>query len=105
MTVNVTQHGGSLLRDGAGGSGSSLLGFRVFDGGSPMTIISTAISGNTVILTLSATPSGVVTMDYAMENAPFGPTTSPASVCYDSQTIPRDSLGLPLQPKYLFTVS
>ena len=105
VTVNVTQHGGSLLRDGAGGSGSSLLGFRVFDGGSPMTIISTAISGNTVILTLSATPSGVVTMDYAMANAPFGPTTSPASVCYDNQTIPRDSLGLPLQPKYLFTVS
>lgn len=104
VTVTVTQQGGSALIDGAGGAGSSLQGFRVFDGGSPMTISSTTISGNTIMLTLSATPSGAVTMDYAMANAPFGATTSPAAVCYDNQTIPGSALGLPLQPKPLFTI-
>lgn len=105
VTVNITQQGGSALLDGAGGSGGSLLGFRVFDGGTPCTISSTAISGNTVVLTLSDTPSGTVTLDYAMANAPFGATTAPASVLYDNQTIAGDTLGLPLQPKPLFTVS
>lgn len=105
VTVNVTQQGGTALLDGSGSSGGSLQGFRVFDGGTPMTISSTAISSNTIVLTLSATPSGTVTMDYAMANAPFGATTSPAAVCYDNQTIPGSALGLPLQPKPLFTVS
>lgn len=105
VTVAVTQQGGSALLDGLGGSGGSLQGFRVFDSGTPMTISSTSISGNTIVLTLSATPSGTVTMDYAMANAPFGATTSPAAVCYDNQTIPGSALGLPLQPKPLFTVS
>lgn len=105
VTVSVTQQGGTALLDGAGGAGSSLLGFRVFDGGTPCTISSTAISGNTVVLTLSATPAGAVTLDYAMANAPFGATTGAASVLYDNQTIPGDTLGLPLQPCPLITVS
>lgn len=105
VTVNITQQGGTSLKDGAGGSGSALLGFRVFDGGTPCTISSTLISGNAVVLTLSATPSGVVTMDYAMANAPFGSATVASTVCYDDQTIPGSAVGLPLLPKPLFTVS
>ncbi len=105
VTVSIAQHGGSALLDGVGGAGSALLGFRVFDGGAPCTISNTAISGNTISLTLSAAPSGVVTMDYCMANAPFGGTTAPASVCYDNQTIPGSTVGLPLQPKPLCNVS
>jgi len=105
ITVSINQHGGTALQDGAGGSGGSLQGFRVFDGGTPATISSTAISGNTVVLTLAATPTGTVTLDYAMANAPFGSTTAAAAVLYDNQSIPGDSLGLPLQPRQLLTVS
>lgn len=105
VTVNVTQRGGTVLKDGAGGSGSSLQGFRVYDGGSPATISSTAIIGNTITLTLASSPAGTVTMDYAMMNLPFGKDRVLSSVCYDNQTIPGDTLGLPLQPKPLFTVS
>lgn len=105
VTVNISQNGGTALADGAGGSGSALLGFRVYDAGSLCTISSTAISGNTVVLTLSATPAGSVTMDYAMANAPYGSTTAPASVVYDNDLVPGDTLGLPLQPHALMVVS
>lgn len=105
VTVHITQNGGTALADGAGGSGSALLGFRVYDGGSLCTINATAISGNTVVLTLSATPAGSVTMDYAMANAPYGSTTAPASVVYDNDLVPGDTLGLPLQPHALMAVS
>lgn len=105
ITVSIQQQGGTLLLDGAGGLGSSLQGFRVFDGGTPVTISSTAISGNTITLTLASAPLGVVTMDYGMMNLPFGHTVSPTSVCYDNQTIAGSSVGLPLQPKPIFTVS
>ena len=105
VTVSIAQAGGTALQDGAGGSGGSLQGFRVFDAGTPVSIIATAIAGNTVQLTLASTPTGAVTLDYAMANAPFGSTTSTAAVLYDNQTIPGDSLGLPLQPCPLITVT
>ena len=83
VTVNVTQHGGTSLVDGAGGSGSALAGFRVYDGASLMTISSTSISGNTITLNLSATPSGAVTMDFAMKNFAFDadPPVAASIVC------------------------
>jgi len=99
ITVNITQRGGTAL------VGTGQQAFRVFDDGVTVTIDSSAVVGNTITLTLAATPVGTVTMDYAMANAPFGSTTTPSEVCYDNQTIPGDTLGLPLQPKYLFTVS
>lgn len=99
ITVNVTQYGGSAL------VGTGQQAFRVFEAGTPVTISSSAVVGSTITLTLASTPSGEVTMDYAMANAPFGSTTTGAVVCYDNQTIPGDSRGLPLQPKPLFTVS
>lgn len=105
VTVHITHNGGTSLADGTGGSGSALLGFRVYDAGSLCTISSTAISGNTVVLTLSATPAGAVTMDYAMANAPYGATTALASVVYDNDTVPGDTLGLPLQPHALMAVT
>lgn len=105
VTVNISHDGGTSLQDGTGGSGTSLLGFRVFDGGVPATISSTSISGNSVILTLSSTPSGVVTMDYAMANAPFTTSISLFSVVYDNNIVSGDTLGVPLQPKALFTVT
>lgn len=105
ITVSITQQGGTTLLDGAGGLGTALQGFRVFDNGTPATISNTAISGNTITLTLASTPGGTVTMDYAMANAPFGGTVSPASVCYDNQTVPGDTVGLPLQPRALMAVA
>jgi hypothetical protein len=105
VTVTVTQDGGTALQDGAGGSGASLLGFRVYDNGVLGTISSTSISGNTIVLTMSASLSGPVTMDYGMNGAPYGGTTSPASVVYDNYTVPGDTLGLPLQPHALMSVS
>lgn len=99
ITVNVQQHGGTAL------VGTGQQAFRVFDDGTPVAIDSSSVVGNTITLTLASTPSGVVTADYAMANAPFGPTTTPDEVCYDNQTIPGDTLGLPLQPKPLFTVT
>lgn len=99
ITVNVTQYGGTAL------VGTGQQAFRVFDGGSPVTINSAAVVGNSITLTLNSTPSGTVTLDYAMANAPFGATTTSDEVCYDNQIIPGSSVGLPLQPKYLINVS
>lgn len=105
ITVSVTHNGGSALLDGAGGSGDSLMGFRVFENGTPMTISSTAIGGNTIALTLSATPAGTVTLDYAMADAPFGATPTIASLIYDNQSIPGETAGFPMQPKALMAVA
>ena len=105
VTVNIAHVGGTSLADGAGGAGASLLGFRVYDDGSAATISSTSISGNTVVLTLSATPAGTVTMDYAMANAPYTNTRSLASVVYDNDTVTGDTLGLPLRPCATITVT
>lgn len=105
VTVTIAQDGGTALQDGGGGSGSALLGFRVYDGGTITTISTTSISGNTVVLTLSATPAGVVTMDYAMANAPFTTTVSASSIVYDNATVSGDTLGRTLRPKALFTVT
>lgn len=106
VTVNVTQHGGTSLVDGAGGSGSALAGFRVYDGASLMTISSTSISGNTITLNLSATPSGAVTMDFAMKNFAFDadPPVAASIVC-DNQSIPGETRGIPLQPCPTITVT
>lgn len=107
ITVTVAHAGGSTLADGAGGSGSALAGFRVYDGGVLATIGATAItSATTITLTLSAIPSGAVTMDYAMANLPFGATAPAASaIVYDNTSVTGDTLGLPMQPKPLFTVT
>lgn len=105
ITVVVQHSHGTALLDGAGGSGGALLGWRVFDNGAAATISATAISGNAVVLTLAAPPSGPVTLDYCMTNAPFGGTTAPASVVYDNDTVPGDTLGLPLQPCAAITVT
>ena len=107
ITITISHQGGTTLLDGAGGSGTSLAGFRVFDGGTPITISGTSITGaSTITLTLSTVPLGVVTMDYAMLNLTFGSQTPAASVIvYDNQSIPGDTLGIPLQPKPTFTVS
>jgi hypothetical protein len=107
ITVTVAHAGGTTLADGAGGAGSALAGFRVYDGGTPMTISATAITNATTItLTLSATPAGTCTMDYAMANLPFGATAPAANtIVYDNTSVNGDSLGIPMQPKPLFTVT
>ena len=105
VTVNVAQDGGTALQDGTGGSGGSLLGFRVYDNAVLKTISTTSISGNTIVLTMSASLTGPVTMDYGMGGDPYTTTTLPASVVYDNNTVPGDTLGLPLQPIALFSVS
>jgi hypothetical protein len=100
ITVAIAHTGGTALSDGSGGSGAALTGWQVYDGGVLASIASTAIVGNTVQLTLSATPSGVVEVAYAMMDAPHGTATSFVSVScvYDNDTYLNSSTGLPLQP-------
>lgn len=75
ITVQVEHTGGTSLRDGRGGLGTSLRGFQVFDGaGNPVAISSTAIpSATTVDLNLATTPTGPCTVSYAMANEPIRP--------------------------------
>jgi hypothetical protein len=94
-TVSTTGATGAL-KDGAGGNGSALQGFRFYDaGGALLTINSCMISGTQIVFQLSGI---AVNMDYAMANAPFGGSTALASVVYDSATIPGDTTGWPLIP-------
>jgi hypothetical protein len=105
ITVNVQHNRGTALLDGAGGNGSALLGWRVFDNGVQMAAPTTAIFGNAIRLTLASTPTGPVTLDYCMTNLPFGSTRNLASVVYDNDTVPGDTLGLPLQPCTVINVT
>lgn len=110
ITINIIHSGGSTLADGGGGTGSSLTGFEVFDNGVLMTILSTQITSNSTIeLLLSAVPSGVVTLQYAMMNNPHGlnATTAPtlASIVYDNATYYNSTIGCPLQPLGAITVT
>jgi hypothetical protein len=111
LSVVVTfQHAlGTALVDGAGGNGASLQGFRFFDAGAGGAQIgytaSSITSATTVTFTLASLPTGVLSMDFGMANAPFGGATAPATVLYDNDVVPGDTLGLPLQPKAAFAVS
>jgi hypothetical protein len=117
ITVNIAHAGGNALQDGTGGAGAALTGFRVFDGGSQVTISATAITGAaTIQLTLASAPTGVVTLDHAIMNAPChsgtGPFTFvPAGCVYDNDgywqygTTAPTAVGSPLQPCAAFTVS
>lgn len=105
LTVTVTTTGGvGALKDGAGGNGSALLGWRFFDAsGTLIPYTASVISGGTIVFTLAS--AGVATMDYGMANAPFGGTTAPASVVYDSDTISGDTNGNPVIPCATITVN
>lgn len=109
VTVTVQHAGGTALKDGAGGTAAPALGFRFFDAGAAgaqIAYTASSITGpNTIQLTLASTPVGALTMDFGMANAPFGGTTAPASVIYDNDTVPGDTLGLPLQPCAAITVT
>lgn len=108
VTLTVQHRGGTALIDGAGGSGSELTGFKVFDNGTEVTISGTAISSQTTIqLTLSATPTGAVTVSYGMANCPHGTTTTVtlASAVYDNQPVYGLSVGQLLQPLQSLAVS
>ncbi|WP_157266620.1 sialate O-acetylesterase [Azohydromonas aeria] len=74
ITVTVAHAGGNALQDGAGGTGASLSGFRVFDNGATATISATAItSPTTITLTLASAPAGTVTLTHAVTDAPCDP--------------------------------
>ncbi len=80
LTINITPSMGFSLQDGTGGSGTSLNGFVVLDNASPLTVSSTTISGNSVVLTMSANipqadiVAGMVTMQYEFGQTPHGVT-------------------------------
>jgi hypothetical protein len=113
--VTVTakfQHAlGTLLKDAAGGDGSSvpLQGFRFYDGGASGAQISytaTRITGpDTVDFTLASAPVGALTMDFGLMNAPYGATTALAAVLVDNDTVPGDTYGLPCRPSAAITVT
>jgi Carbohydrate esterase, sialic acid-specific acetylesterase len=106
LTVNVTPSPGASLKEGAGGSGASVNSFRVFNGATPLTISSVAISGNAVVLTLSANiaqadvTAGSIKVDYEYGESPHGATTPPnlANFVFDDAAPVGDTLGLPLRP-------
>lgn len=112
ITVSIGHSGGTNILDGVGGNGAALTGFQVYDNGVLQTISSTAIVGNSIVLTLSTVPSGLVTMSYGMANNPHNSTPSDsktavvlASVVYDNVVLHRSANGCPLQPKAAFTVT
>ncbi len=110
VTLNVVHAGGTTLSDGGDGSGTALTGFEVKVNGTPATISSTAItSNNTITLTLSTTPSGTVTVSYAMMNNPHSANsiTAPtlASIVYDNATYYLSTIGCPLRPLAAITVT
>lgn len=112
VTVAIAHSGGSSLQDGAGGTGGALTGFQFFDAGAAGAEIAytSAIVGNTIVLTLASAPVGALTMSFAMQDAPHGTPTSqgftPASCVYDNATyLNSGTLGCPLQPCAAITVS
>jgi hypothetical protein len=122
VTLGVTHAGGTALTDGAGGSGAALTGFAFRDAGAGGATINytTAISGNTIVCTLASVPTGALTVEYAMMNAPHSSdstisTSAPvlASCVYDNATyhdgvsspFTQSAVGCPLQPLAAMTVS
>lgn len=106
VDVTVQHSGGTVLKDGAGGAGSSAMGFRFFDKWSPIACTPVGITGpNTIRMMLASAPAGVLTMDHAMANLPYGVTVDPKTVIYDNDTVPGDTIGLPLQPCAPITVT
>ncbi len=96
VVVNVSQAGGSSLREIDGSTdGGSLTGFEVSNDNfsTTLTVSSTAFSGNTVQITLSAVPTGTVKVRYQ-----YGETPSITNPVYDNTTPQSDTIGLPLQP-------
>lgn len=110
LTMAITPDPGATLQDGSGGTGTSLNGFRVLNAGTPLTISSTIISGNNVVLTMSAPIvladilAGNIKVDYEFGKNPHNsPTASPATpnlanLVFDSNIPTGDTIGTPMQP-------
>lgn len=112
INVSVTHTGGTALVDGAGGSGSALTGFQIWDdgnGGASVPITATTITSSTNIqLTMGGSPAGPFRVAYAMMNNPHnasGPDANPAknppvlaSIPCDNATYYLSTYGCPLQP-------
>lgn len=98
VVVSVAQSTGSGLTEADGSTdGGSVTGFEVSndDFATALTVSSTAFSGNTVRLTLSAVPTGTVKVRYQ-----YGKTPTVTNAVYDNTTPQSDSIGLPLQPSF-----
>ncbi|HET7083852.1 MAG TPA: sialate O-acetylesterase [Rhizomicrobium sp.] len=105
LVVDITHlSGGTALKDGDGGtSGAGLIGFTVTSSGG-QTISSTAFSGNTILLTMSAIRgnSDTVSLCYCGGRNPWGWTNSGDSIdklVFDNRaSYADDTTGFPLQP-------
>lgn len=103
VTVTVVHDGGSALKELDGSTdGGSVTGFQVSNDNfaTTLTISSTAFSGNTIVLTLSTTPTGNVKLRYQ-----YGETPVVTNPVYDNTSPAGDTLGLPLQPKVAIPVA
>ncbi|WP_170976640.1 sialate O-acetylesterase [Massilia sp. HP4] len=111
IDLDVQQAGGTALADGAGGNGTALRGFRVFDAtdttlASPLQIASTMILGpDKIRLRLAVAPAGSVLVDYGMTNTPHSPdpisaaiTSLSESAVYDNVAVVNSPVGCLLQP-------
>lgn len=111
ITMAVQHSGGTTLKDGSGGTGTALTGFRVFlasdtNKTTPLAIASTAIPSNTSIrVTLAADPGAAVVIDYGLTPCPHSPDQSSATVAanyasavYDNVVLPNQARGCILQP-------
>lgn len=107
ITLTIAHAGGNALQDGAGGTGTALTGFQIYDdgaGGAAIAISATAItSATSLALTMATTPVGPLRIAYAMMNCPHSANsvTAPtlASIVHDNATYHNSgTLGCPLRP-------
>jgi hypothetical protein len=98
VILTINHDGGASLEELDGSTdGGSVTGFQVSDDdfSTTLTISSTAFDGNTVVLTLSATPDD---LDVLKVRYQYGETPSITNPVYDNLTVQGDTLGFPLRP-------
>lgn len=118
LDFTIQHAGGTLLKDGGGGTGTALTGFRVYLASdtqktTPLTIASTMITGaSSYRLTLAANPGAPVVVDYGLMPAPhaadqINPRVDPvwASAIYDNVALVNNTRGCVMQPFASLAVS
>jgi hypothetical protein len=115
VILAIAHSGGTLLTDGAGGTGTALTGFQIYDDGASGAVIEVSAtsfpSASSISLTMATTPVGPLRVAYAMANNPHNTGNSAtgvpiaASIPCDNATYHNSTVGCPLQPFAAISVS